>query len=366
VDNPDSVLSVADLVFVDPVSTGYSRPEKGEKASDFHGFNEDLSSVAEFIRLWTTRNGRWGSAKFLAGESYGAFRAAGLASVLQDRFGMYLNGIVLVSGVLDFGTLWGTDEAHVCFLPTLAAVAQYHGALGDAGPQGLEALTREVEAFAEGEYASALLRGFRLPPEERSRLAARVAGYTGLDAGLVERLDLRVPPGRFREELLRDRGLVVGRFDGRLTGEDGDLAGTNPGFDPSHAAVTGAYSAMVKDYLHRELGFESDLVYEILTDKVQPWNYETFAGTTVKVTDKLAAAMAENRHLQVLVLCGYHDLATPHFSIRQSLDHLDLAPSLRENIAVRFYEGGHMMYTIDASNSAVNRDVREFVGEGER
>lgn len=361
-ENGESILRVADLVFIDPVSTGFSRAEKGEKASDFHGYSEDLNSVAEFIRLWTTRNERWSSAKFLAGESYGAFRAAGLAGVLQDRYGMYLNGIVLVSGVLDFATLWGTDLAHVCFLPAMANVAKFHGKLSaEVAEADDDLLRRTVAQFAEGEYATALLKGARITAAEKTAVANRLAAFTGLDAGLIERLDLRISPSRFREELLREEGLVIGRFDARLKGEDGDLAGTSPRFDPSHAAVTGAYSAMMKDYVRRVLEFESDLSYEILTGKVRPWNYSAFEGESVKVTPKLAGAMLENPHLKVLVLCGYHDLATPGFAIRQSLDQLGIGATLMGNISYRYYPGGHMMYTIEESNRSMNRDVKAFI-----
>jgi len=305
IDNPHSVLAVADLVFIDPVSTGYSRPEKGEKAKDCHGFDPDLNSVAEFIRLYTTRNSRWASPKFLAGESYGAFRAAGLASVLQNRFGMYLNGVILVSGLLDFETLRHGDLTHILFLPAMASVAAYHKKLGSAAYQEDPLLAmREAEVFAKGEYATALLKGAGITGDEKEKIAARLAELTGLDTGLITRLNLRVPPSRFREELLRDEGLIIGRFDGRLKASDGDDAGVYPGFDPSYTAVYGAYSAMMKDYVRRELNFESDLVYEILTSKVRPWSYKPFVGSFASVEDKFAKALRDNPHLKTLVVCG--------------------------------------------------------------
>ncbi len=360
-ENPNSLLAVADLVFIDPVSTGFSRAEKGEKASDFHGFDEDLNSVAEFIRLYTTRGGRWLSPKFLAGESYGAFRAAGLSQVLQDRYGMFLNGIVLVSGLLDFETLRGGDLSQISFLPGMAAVAAYHGKLADEVAADPARLRAEVEAFAKGEYAEALLLGAGLDGEKRSAVAAKLARFTGLDAKLIERLDLRLSPSRFRKELLRDEGVVIGRFDARIKGDDADKAGIYPGADPSYSAVYGAYSATMKDYVRRDLEFESDLVYEVLTGKVRPWNFDKFAGSYVTVSNKLASALTENPYLQVLVACGNQDLATPYFGIQHSIDHLRVDPKVLDRVRFTFYEGGHMMYTIEDSNKQLNEDIAAFV-----
>lgn len=362
VDNPHSILRVADLVFIDPVSTGYSRPADEEKAKEFHGFRGDLESMAEFIRLYTTRNERWLSPKFLAGESYGAFRAAGLADVLHDKFGLYLNGIALVSGVLGFDTLWGTDLAHVAFLPALSEVAAWHGKLGQELLDDPEGRREEVGEFANGPFASALLAGRRLDPETFEEVAAEVARFTGMDEEVVRRYRLRIPPSFFREELLREEGLVLGRFDARITGKDGDLAGRSPNYDPSYAAVFGPFSAALNDYVRRDLGYESDLVYEILSSRVRPWKYgDDFVGQPVNVLPQLASAMTENPELKVMVNCGHQDLATPWTAIRHSIDHLELDPALLENVEYTFYEGGHMMYTIEESNEAWNRDVAEWI-----
>jgi len=360
--NPHSILRVADLVFIDPVSTGYSRAGEKKKADQFHGFKGDLDSMAEFIRLYTTRNGRWLSPKFLAGESYGAFRAAGLAHVLHDDFGLYLNGVVLVSGVLSFDTLWGTDLSHVTFLPALSEVAAYHGKLDQELLDDPEGRRERVRAFARGEYASALLQGGRLDEATRDAVAAEVAKFTGIDAETVERHELRLPASFFREELLRDEGLVLGRFDSRIIGRDGDRADDSPEFDPSYSAVYGPFSATLNDYVRRELEFESDLVYEVLSDRVRPWKYgDQFVGEPVNVLSELASALSENPALEILVNCGRHDLATPCSAIRHSLDHLDVAPALLDNVEYSHYPGGHMMYTIEESNAAWNRDVAAFI-----
>lgn len=363
-ENPDSLLKVADLVFIDPVSTGYSRAEDKKKAGDFHGFKGDLESMAEFIRLYTTRNERWLSPKFLAGESYGAFRAAGLAHRLHDSYGLYLNGVVLVSGVLSFDTLWGSDLSYITFLPSLSEVAAYHKRLAPELLKDPEARRAEVETFAFGEYASALLKGTRLGDAEKEDIAARISRYTGIGAEAVKEHELRLSAGFFREELLRDDGMILGRFDARIKGADGNLAGNSPDYDPSYQAVYGPFSAALNDYVRRDLKFESDLVYEILTDHVRPWKYgDEFVGQPVNVLDDLAAALIENPSLKILVDCGYQDLATPFAAIRQSIDHLDVPPGTLDRVSYRFYTGGHMMYTIEESNAAWNRDVTTFIQE---
>lgn len=361
-DNPESILRVTDLVFIDPVSTGFSRSDDEKKANEFHNFQGDLDSVAEFIRLYTTRNGRWLSPKFLAGESYGAFRAAGVAQELHDDFGLYLNGIILVSGVLSFDTLWGSDLSYVTFLPALSETAAYFQKLPDELLQNPDKRRGEVEAFAEGAYASALLKGDRISEEETDAVAAQVARFTGINKELVKRHDLRIPSGFFREELLRDEGLMIGRFDSRVTGRDGNLAGSSPEYDPSYSVVFGPFSAALNDYVRRDLKFESDLIYEILSSRVRPWDFgDAFIGQPVNVLHKLSSVMSENPTLKVMVNCGYQDLATPYSAIRHSLGHLNIDPALLENIEYTFYEGGHMMYTIEKSNTGWNRDVASFI-----
>lgn len=363
-DNPHSILKVADLVFIDPVSTGYSRSEDEKKANEFHSFRGDLDSMGEFIRLYTTRNGRWLSPKFLAGESYGAFRAAALANTLHDKFGLYLNGIVLVSGVLSFDTLWGGDLAFTTFLPALCETSAYHKKLSEDLLNDPEARRKEVAEFARGEYATALLAGARLEGETRDAVAEKVSRYTGIDVETVKKHDLRISASFLREELLRDEGLVLGRFDSRVTGRDGNLAGSYPGYDPSYAAVFGPFSATLNDFVRQDLKFESDLIYEILSSRVRPWDYgDAFVGKPINVISELSSVMSENPNLKVMVNCGYQDLATPFSAIEHSLDHLSIDPELLKNIEYTYYEGGHMMYTIEQSNAEWNADVAKFIEE---
>ncbi len=360
-DNAQTLLRHSDLVFIDPVSTGYSRAVKGEKSKDFHGYGGDIESVGEVIRLWTTRNGRWMSPKYLCGESYGTTRAAGLSRYLQERYGMYLNGLMLVSAVLDFGTGdfgGGNDAVYPLYLPTYAAVAHYHGKHGD---RPLPEVLAEAEAYAEREYPWALARGSRLTADERAAAATRLAELTGLSADYVDRVNLRPEHIRFLTELLRDRRLVVGRIDGRFTGWDTDYGRETWSADPSISAITGPYTAALNQYVRGELGYSSDLPYEILTDRVRPWSYKEFENQYVFVQDKLAAAMRANPHMRVHVACGYHDLATPYFAAEHSIAHLEIPAELAANISYSYYEAGHMMYLHEPSRLAQAQQLADFV-----
>jgi len=360
-DNPQSLLRYSDIVFIDPVSTGYSRAVKGEKSKDFHGYGGDIESVGEVIRLWTTRNGRWMSPKYLCGESYGTTRAAGLARHLQERYGMYLNGLVLVSAVLDFGTAefgGGNDDPYALYLPTYAAVAHYHGKHGD---RPLREVLAEAEAYAERDYLWALARGSRLTAEERASAAGRVAELSGLSADYVDRVNLRPEHVRFLTELLRDRRLVVGRIDGRFTGWDSDYGRETWSSDPSIDAIIGPYTAALNHYVRAELGYSNDLPYEVLTDRVQPWSYAEFENQHVHVLEALAAAMRSNPHMRVHVDCGYHDLATPYFAAEHSFAHLAIPAELAANIDFSYYEAGHMMYLHQPSRLAQSQRLADFV-----
>lgn len=360
-DNPQSLLVHSDLVFIDPVSTGYSRAVKGEKPKDYHGFQGDLDSVGEVIRLWTSRNGRWMSPKFLAGESYGTLRAAGLASHLQERYGMYLNGIMLISSVLDMGTIRfteGDDRAHALFLPTYAAISHYHGLHGD---RPLEDLLREAEEYAARDFPWALARGQRLTAEERADAVAKVAALTGLSEDYVDRVNLRIEHVRFFTELLRDRRQVVGRLDGRFVGWDPDSGRERFTADPSMSAIVGPYTAALNHYVRAELGYENDLPYEILTSRVHPWSYKEFEGAAVSVTGKLASAMRANPHLKVHVAFGYYDGATPYFAAEHVFAHLPIPPELRDSISTAYYPAGHMMYVHEPSRIRQSADLAAFV-----
>jgi len=360
-DNEQTLLRHSDLVFIDPVSTGFSRAVKGEKSKDFHGYGGDIESVGEVIRLWTTRNGRWMSPKYLCGESYGTTRASGLSRYLQERYGMYLNGLMLVSAVLDFGTHefeGGNEDPYALFLPTYTAVAHYHGKLGD---RPLREVLDEAEAYAERDYPWALLRGSRLSAEDRAAVASRLAELTGLSADYLDQVNLRPEHVRFLTELLRDRRQVVGRIDGRFTGWDTDYGRERWSSDPSIDAITGPYTAAFNHYVRAELGYSSDLPYEVLTGRVRPWSYKEFENAYVFVLDKLAAAMRTNPHMRVHVDCGYHDLATPYFAAEHSFAHLAIPAELFENIEYTYYEAGHMMYVHEPSRLAQSEALAAFV-----
>jgi carboxypeptidase C (cathepsin A) len=360
-DNVETLLAHSDLVFIDPVSTGYSRTVKGEKPADFHGFQGDLESVGEVIRLWITRNGRWMSPKFLAGESYGTLRAAALAAHLQSRYGMYLNGLLLISSVLDLGTVRfseGNDLPHTLFLPSYAAIAHYHGLHGD---RALADVLAEAEEFAARDYPWALARGSRLSAEERAAAVARIAGLTGLSADYVDRVDLRIEHVRFFTEVLRHRRRVVGRIDGRFTGWDPDAGREHFEDDPSMQAIMGPYATALNHYLRVELAYANDLPYEILTARVRPWSYKEFEGAHVSVTGKLSTAMRANPQLKVHVALGYHDGATPYFAAEHVLAHLSIPAELRDNISRAYYPAGHMMYLHEPSRIQQSADLAAFV-----
>ncbi len=342
-DNPLSILDVCDLVFIDPVSTGYSRAEKDAKPGDFHGLDEDIESVGDFIRRWISEHERWSSPKFILGESYGGIRAAGLSSHLQTRYGMSLNGVVLLSSLLDFSTLQsaqGNDLAYEVFLPSLTGTAHFHRKIqGDR-----EALVKESTEFAFGEYAAALLKGNELESAARGALADKLAKLTGIDAATWLARDLRLDSTFFRSELLRKEGKVIGRFDGRVAWDSTDKAADSPEYDPSYSLAYGAFSTAMLDYLGRDLGYKEDRPYEILTGKVQPWQWNT-SNEVVNLSGRLATAMRDNPHLRVLVMGGRTDLATPPAGVAYSVRHmLNLPENVRHNIRTTFYDGGHMFY----------------------
>jgi carboxypeptidase C (cathepsin A) len=364
VDNDFSLLDQTDLVFIDPVSTGFSRAVPGEDPKKYHGVDEDIASVAEFIRLYTTRNKRWSSPKFLIGESYGTTRAAGLSGVLQGS-GMYLNGIMLLSSVLNFATISfnvGNDLPYVVFLPSYAATAWYHKKLpADLQGKPLAEVLAEVEKFAAGEYATGLFQGNQLSIEDRRKLANRVARYTGLSETFVDQTHLRIEMAMFAKELLRDQGRTVGRFDSRYLGLDRLNVGDSPDHDPSFTAVIGPFSSTMNDYARTELKFESDLPYEILTGSVQPWNFGAYRNRYVNVAETLRSAMHQNPYLKVFVGSGYYDLATPFFGTRYTMDHLDLSPTLSSNLVMAYYPAGHMMYVHQPSLELLRKDLAAFI-----
>ncbi|MDQ3329973.1 MAG: peptidase S10 [Planctomycetota bacterium] len=361
--NPYSLLDVTDLVFIDPVSTGYSRPIEGEKKEQFHGYKEDLESVGRFIHLYTTKYGRWGSPKFLCGESYGTLRAAGLAEHLQDRYNLELNGIVLVSMVLDFQTLLDqptNDLPFILFLPSYATTAWYHKQLSDEmQAKSVEEVAQEAREFALGEYATALLKAGDLPAEKRQEIIDRYAAKTGLAPDFVRRSEFRVPQERFGKMLLREQDLSVGRFDSRYSGPERDAAGSMTRHDPSAAALFGPFTAALYQYLRDDLRIEKEVPYEILTGKVHPWSYDEFTNRYVESATPLSEAMARNPHLKVFVANGYYDLATPFLAAEYTLSRL-LPAVRRENVTMAYYEGGHMMYVHEPALEQLREDLLKF------
>ena len=364
VDNESSILDGTDIVFIDPVTTGYSRPAPGEADKQFHGVQEDVQSVGDFIRLWATRNRRWGSPKFLAGESYGTTRAAGLSGYMQQRYGMYLNGIILISSILNFQTAefdTGNDLPYMLFLPTYTAIAWYHKKLPSDLQGDLQKAIAESKAFAVGEYADALVAGDGLPAVKRTYIAQKLSRLTGLPADYIDRADLRIGIQRFDKELMKNERRTVGRLDGRFTGIDADAAGAEPDYDPSLAAIVGPYTASINEYVRGELKFESDLPYEFLTGRVRPWNYAPYENRYVNVAETLRRAMTQNPFLKVFVGKGYYDLATPFFAAEYTFDHLGLDPTLRSHLSGGYYEAGHMMYVHPASLAKLKKDLAEFI-----
>jgi carboxypeptidase C (cathepsin A) len=365
VDNPLSILDVCDLVFIDPVSTGYSRAEKDIKPEEFHGLNEDVESVGDFIRRWITEHERWSSPKYLLGESYGGIRAAGLANHLQSRFGMSLNGVVLLSTLLDFATLQtsgSNDLGYQVYLPSFTGVAHFHKKIsGDR-----DALVRECTDFAFGAYASALLKGNTLDDKSRRALAAKLAGFTGIDAAVWLAHDLRLDAGFFRAELLRKEGKVLGRFDARVAWDAADQAAQAPACDPSYELAYGAFATALLDYLGRDLGYKEDRPYEVLTGKVNPWRWDA-SNAIVNVSGRLGDAMRDNPHLRVLVMAGYTDLATPPEGVALSLRHLlDMPAAARANIQTTRYDGGHMFYLNPPDLVKTRADLVQFIQAGNR
>jgi len=364
VDNPNSILDGTDLVFVDPVGTGLSRATKEENAGHFYAVEEDLHAAGEFVRLFTTREQRWGSPKFLCGESYGGTRVSGLSQYLQEKHGLYADGVILMSGVLNFQTIFantGSDLPYILSLPAMTAVAHYHKKLPPDMQSDVAKAVEESRAFARGEYAAALLQGDLLPDDQRRAIAAKLARFTGLDAQEIDDQDLRVDSWFFRRMLLHKDGKILGAFDGRVTAEDGERSRTPPEFDPALMNVIGGISSAVNAYVRDELGYKSDNPYNVLEHL--PWKWSGFEGRYVSVEDKLAQAMKTNPKLRVLVLTGDSDLVVPADSVPFSLAHVTLPQSLRDHINFQHYQSGHMMYLFRSDAEKLRGDLLGFLKE---
>ncbi len=373
IDNVHSVLDVADLVFIDPIGTGYSRAIPAKEQKTFAHFKRDIETVSEFIRIYLSRNERWASPKYLAGESYGTTRAGGIAAHLLDSGGVSFNGLILISAILNFATgpfdpstytfQAGQDLPYVAFLPTYAATAWYHGKLDKKHQKKtLRSFLDEVEAFAVGEYASGLILGDALPQDRAAKIAAKLSEYTGLSTEYILRYRLRIEILRFCKSLRRDEGLTVGRLDSRYTGsgrfDDGDTMESDPASD----AISGQYAALFNHHVRANLGYKTDLTYEVLSLKVfYEWDYEDFKASHVDVSERLRATMTRNTHMRIFVANGYYDLATPHFATEYTINHMALKPEARDRIQMEYYEAGHMMYVHGPSLAQLASDVRDFV-----
>lgn len=364
-DNPHSLLAASDLVFIDPVGTGHSRMAEGEKVAEYHEYQRDLDAMGEFIRLWLTRHGRWASPKYLIGESYGTTRAAGLSLHLQEKHDVFLNGVMLVSLAIDFQTLCfdpGNELPYPLFLPTYAATAWYHRALAkDLQALGLEEVIGAAETFANGDYTVALMQGARLSEAQRKRVAAQVARYSGLSADYVLRADLRPTPQRYFKELLRGRGLTVGRLDTRFTGRDRDDAGESAEEDASMTGLVGAYAAGIHRVLRDRLQWDEEAPYHVLAPLWDRWKWSGFENRYVNVADSLRKAMHANPDMRVYVASGRFDLGTPHAAGDWTLAHLGIRAELRTNLRVAYFDAGHMMYIHAPSLERMGRELREFV-----
>lgn len=366
--NEHSLLDTTDLVFIDPVSTGYSRAVPGEKDKQFHDFEKDVRSVGEFIRLYTSRYTRWSSPKFLIGESYGTTRAAALSGFLQKDYGLFLNGIMLISSILNFQTAQfqpGNDWPYMLFLPTYTAGAWYHSKLPqDLLDKDLSQVLDEVKVFSETEYNLALMQGDLLQGEEREAMVSKLARFTGLSPDYVRQTNLRINIHKFTKELLRNERKTIGRLDSRFTGLERDATGLTTTYDPSYAVIQGPYTASFNHYVRAELNFESDLPYEILNPKTnQNWKYDTFQNKYVDVAETLRGAMCMNPFLKVFVANGFYDLATPFFATEYTFRHLSLEPEVRKNISMGYYQAGHMMYTNAECLAQLKADLTKFVLE---
>lgn len=362
-DNIYSLLDTTDLVFIDPISTGFSRPAHDEDAKQFHSVDEDIKSVGNFIRLFTTKYERWDSPKFIAGESYGTARAAGVAEELHDEHFYYINGIILVSSVLDFQTLGnfekGNDLPFILYLPSYTAAAFYHQKLNPELQKDFKKTLSLSENFAINEYALALLKGDLLTHEERENVINKYHELTGISKKYIEKADLRINSFQFRKELLGDQERNIGRFDARTIGISLDPLSEYAKEDPSFDEVLGLFTATFNQYVRKELNWKQDIKYEILAN-VFPWNYGN-KNEYLNLSKNLKEVMTRNPYLKVFVANGYFDLATPYFATNYTFNHMNLDPSLKKNVIMAYYHGGHMMYFDKPILKKVNDDIRFFI-----
>jgi carboxypeptidase C (cathepsin A) len=366
VDNAESLLDVTDLVFIDPVGTGFSRALGKTDPKDYWGVTKDAKSMAQFIRQWLDANGRWNAPKFIGGESYGTTRAAAVMNELEGSYtDVAINGVILISAILDFSqaaNVPGNELGYVTNLPSMAATAWFHDKV-PGKPATVEAFVAEARAFAIGPYATALLKGNSLTPAERAAIRPQLARFTGVSEQFLDRADLRLSPGRFYKELLRDRGLTIGRLDTRYTGRDYDNAGEEPDNDPSFYAIDGAYTAAMNAYARQTLKYSPDIVYSSIGG-VRDWDWQIGDGPRggsgyLNVAPYLGRALRENSSLRVFVGQGWYDFATPFFGAEYSLNRTGIPNDGR--IQWRYYDAGHMMYVRDDDLRKLSADLRAFI-----
>jgi carboxypeptidase C (cathepsin A) len=368
-DNQETWLEFTDLVFMDPVGTGFSTHDKDEDPKQFFGVEEDFKTGADFIRLYITKNKRWLSPKYLAGESYGTFRSVGITHYLQTKHAMDLNGVILISSALNYLTFDfapGNDLPNVLFMPAYTATAFYHNRLPASLQQDFLATIKEAEDWAYGEYAVALMKGDSLGNEEKRKVAEKLAYYTALPVALIIDCNLRVNRSRFMKQLLHGDGKVVGLYDSRLTAPDVDPAGENPVVDPSMFNIYGSCIAALKHFLAEELKYDNELPYRPVAKEVgKLWNWSSgldWGMGYVNVSEKLVQSMSYNKYLRIFMACGYYDLCTPYFLNKYTAEHLCLPPLVKDNFILKNYEAGHMMYVHKPSRIAMRDDLRAFYG----
>ncbi|HYV97368.1 MAG TPA: hypothetical protein VE967_07955 [Gemmatimonadaceae bacterium] len=361
-DNENSLIDATDMVFVDAISTGYSRTAMGVSSEQFHGQAGDIRAFGEFINGWLSTYNRWSSPKYLIGESYGTIRSAGLSQELQTRHGIDLNGIALISSLLTYQTLSPAPDNDVAWasnIETFTADAWYYKKLpADLQSKSLKQVVDESRAFAWGEYMSALTKGNTLTDAEKNAMAAKLARFTGLPASFILSANLRVSAERFRKELLRDKRLTVGRLDGRFTSLDLDAAGERQEFDPSNQALQGPYTALFQDYLRNELKWETDLHYPT-SGNVRPWTYDQ--NTYMDMTEALRGTMTRNPFLKVFVAIGYYDMATIMGGAEFNFTHLAYDKQVTDRVSYGYYEAGHMIYIRPSAHKALKSDLVKFI-----
>jgi len=368
-DNPWSILDVTDLVFIDPVTTGYSRAVEAKKAKDFHGVEKDIESVGEFVRLYVTRKKRWLSPKFLAGESYGTTRATGLVAHMAHKHRMLFNGLILVSSVLDFQTIvfgTGNDLPYISFLPTYTATGWYYKKLS---PELMKLTLRQVvekaRNFALNEYSVALLKGSNLPKKERLTIVKKLAQLTGLKEEYIDDSSLRVSLSAYCKQILKKEHKIIGRMDSRYTGASFDLLSERPSYDPSLNYLCGPFSAVFNHYIRAELGFKSDLPYELLTGRTWPWNWGPFKNRYVNMVPRLKRTYADNPNLKIFIANGYYDGATPFMATEHTFSHI-FPEDFEKNLTMNYYEAGHMMYTRNKCLKKLKKDLKRWINKSVR